>query len=75
MAHFYGVLQGSRGEVTRCGTTSSGLQATAASWSGAIVVSLYVDDEGRDCYRITETQWRNGAGVNREIASGAIGVK
>lgn len=33
MAHFYGRLQGNRGEATRCGSKDSGIDATAESWS------------------------------------------
>lgn len=41
MARFYGTLRGSRGEATRCGTRTSGMTATAASWSGAVVAETY----------------------------------
>ena len=32
MAHFYGKLQGSKGEATRVGTKNSGLSTDALSW-------------------------------------------
>lgn len=72
MSHFYGTLQGQRGEATRCGSRSSGLVTNAASWNGAIQVELYVDAQGRDCYRIHERTWR-GAGKHKLIAEGVIG--
>src|SRR5262249_13144506 len=40
MAHFYGRLQGSRGEATRCGTKSSGIAATVRSWDGNLTTIL-----------------------------------
>lgn len=33
MAHFYGRIQGNRGEATRCGSKNSGINATVESWS------------------------------------------
>lgn len=33
MAHFYGKVQGSHGEVTRTGTKSSGLKASVNGWN------------------------------------------
>ena len=73
MSHFYGVLNGSRGEITRQGTKASGLNTIAASWKGCITVHVYVDDQGRDCYRIVQEPWQ-GAGVHEEIACGFIGI-
>ena len=51
MSHFYGTLQGNRGEATRCGTKNSGLVTYAASWSGAIRTHLWYDHQiKRDRY-------------------------
>jgi len=72
MSHFYGVMQGSRGGVTRCGTKNSGLSTTAASWNGAINVALYQDADGQDCYRVVQTPW-HGNGVTRILAEGVVG--
>jgi len=74
MSHFYGVLKGSRGEVTRCGAKSSGLSTTAASWSGAIRTEVYYDKD-LDCnmFRVYETTWQ-GAGKNRLVAEGKLGA-
>lgn len=44
MAHFYGTLRGNRGQASRLGTKLSGLQTIAASWQGAVSVSLYHDE-------------------------------
>lgn len=73
MSHFYGVVQGQRGDATRCGSKGSGLRAVAASWAGAIKVSLHVDDQGRDCFQVRQVQWQNGAGINEIIAEGVLG--
>ena len=51
MSHFYGVLTGSRGQATRCGTKNSGLNTTAAGWKGAIEVYL-TEVNGVDHYAI-----------------------
>jgi len=40
MAHFYGTLVGSSGEITRCGTRNSGLLAKVSGWSIGGVVSI-----------------------------------
>lgn len=72
MSHFYGVVQGSRGPATRAAGAGGGLSTVAASWHGAIQVMLYVNEQGMDCYRITEKPW-HGAGVSRVIEEGIIG--
>ena len=71
MSHFYGVLSGSRGEATRCGTKNSGMSATAASWKGAINVVLY-EENGVDMYRVVQIPWR-GNGVSKVLAKGVVG--
>lgn len=48
MSHFYGYLQGSRGQATRCGTKSSGISAHIRSWNNDVKASLYADDKGED---------------------------
>lgn len=73
MSHFYGTMQGSRGEATRCGTKTSGLTVTAASWKGAIKTVLFVDDKGRDCFRVEQMPWHNGDGIVETVATGVIG--
>lgn len=72
MSHFYGIVQGGRGEATRTGHKTTGLVATAASWKGAIKTTLFVDDSGRDCYRVEQMPW-NGAGEYRLLAEGILG--
>jgi hypothetical protein len=72
MAHFYGTLNGTKGEATRCGDKRNGLTTYAASYSGAIKTTLYVDAQGRDCFRVTEEKWQ-GSGQYRPIAEGVLG--
>ena len=50
MAHFYGTLQGARGEATRLGHKSTGVTTRAASWAGCVRVELWHDEE-------TDTDW------------------
>jgi hypothetical protein len=48
MAHFYGTLQGHRGEATRCGSPNSGINAHLRSWKNDIYVRLEQDENGED---------------------------
>jgi len=73
MAHFRGVVQGGRGEASRNGHKTTGLTATAASWRGAIEVSLSHDTEtGEDRFEVRQIPWQ-GAGISEVIAEGVIG--
>ena len=72
MSHFYGTLKGTRGEAARCGSKSSGITTTAASWAGAITVRLWQDETGRDCFSVEQIPWR-GRGERRSIAFGYVG--
>ncbi len=73
MSHFYGSLQGSRGEATRCATKKSGLTVRAAGWGGSILVRVWHDtQDGVDCFSVHQTLWQ-GAGVSEAIASGILG--
>jgi hypothetical protein len=71
MSHFYGVLQGSRGEATRCGTKGSGMETIAASWNGAIRTTLYIKD-GEDYARVEKIRW-HGNGVSQVLYDGPVG--
>lgn len=73
MSHFYGTLQGSRGNATRCGTKSSGITTQAASWGGAIEVEVFHDEKtGQDKFTVIQIPW-HGHGITQTIASGVIG--
>ena len=72
MAHFYGKLAGARGEATRLGSKASGLAITAASWEGAVCVTLTYD-EGQQCdvARVELIPWR-GVGTSRVLYVGQV---
>ena len=73
MAHFYGVLEGNRGAASRCATKGSGLSATAAGWSGAIVTHITHDSEtGEDLYQVWLTPWQSSGGQSRLLHSGKL---
>jgi hypothetical protein len=73
MSHFYGVVQGNRGDATRGGSKQSGLKAIAASWAGAIEVELEHDTvSGDDRYIISQRPW-HGRGTSQRIAVGTLG--
>ena len=70
MSHFYGTVQGGRGEATRCGHKSNGLQTNAAGWGGTIEVATYHDDEsGMDMARIYLRPWQHSGGESLLIAT------
>ena len=72
MAHFYGTLNGSRGEATRCGTKNSGMTTHAASWAGAVRTRLWHDSEtGQDMARVELVPW-HGSGCYRTLYSGPV---
>ena len=63
MARFLGAVQGSRGEATRLGGTSSGIRAQAQGWG--LGVKVYGDakplDPERDMFGVWATSGSNGA--------------
>ena len=72
MSHFYGTLNGSRGQATRCGTANSGLQTIAAGWTGAIRVQLYTDENDQNCFRVEIGAWQGSGGDSQIIAEGPL---
>lgn len=48
MGHFYGEIQGYRGEATRIGSKTSGFSAHIRGWNIGVRVELRYDEE-RDC--------------------------
>jgi len=73
MSHFYGWVQGNRGEASRGGSKNSGYIAVAASWDGAIRVRLdYDPNTDTNRYIVFQTGW-HGKGIERVIAEGVIG--
>lgn len=71
MARFYGVLNGGRGDVSRLGHKSTGLTTYAASWAGAVRVSLYVNADGTDCARVELVEHR-GEGTRAVLYDGPV---
>lgn len=73
MSHFYGTLQGSRGQATRCGTKNSGITTQAAGWQGCIETHIYHDDAtGKDMYRVYLTPWQGSGGSTILLAEGEL---
>ena len=70
MAHFYGIVRGSRGEATRCGTKNSGLGTIAASHQGAVDVILSTID-GVDSVVVALIPWQ-GSGIHRVLYAGPV---
>jgi hypothetical protein len=61
MSHFYGDLQGSRGEATRCGTAWSGISSHVRGWHVGARASMRVED-GQDVASIAATHGSAGSG-------------
>ena len=61
MARFRGTVQGNRGEASRLGHATTGLETTAATWNQQFTTHLYVDSAGNDCVRISVRDLRHGA--------------
>lgn len=73
MAHFYGTLQGARGEATRLGTKNSGLMTTTCSYEGKVRMTLTYDPElGCDIARV-ELARHMGSGTERLLYEGPVG--
>lgn len=73
MARFFGTLKGARGQATRCGSTSSGMEAIAASWSGAVRATAYASNGAdRDSVDVSFITWHGGAGVSLPVYRGPV---
>ena len=72
MAHFYGTLQGNRGEATRAGSKMSGMTTVCASWSGAVQCQAFVNDDGEDWVVVEKVNWC-GVGERKVLYDGPIG--
>lgn len=72
MAHFYGSVKGQKGEGTRLGSKSSGLQVYAAAWQGAVYVGLYHNAKtGQDMATVSLVPW-HGSGASRTLYVGPV---
>lgn len=73
MSHFYGTVQGNRGEATRCGHKSSGLTTEAAGWHGCIKTHVYYDEEtNTDKFEVALVPWQGSGGWSRVVTSGIL---
>lgn len=73
MAHFRGIIQGTRGEASRLGSKNSGLNVAACSWQGSVVVTLdYDETTGKDVATVA-LQPHHGAGVAKVLYRGPVG--
>ena len=72
MSHFYGTIQGNRGEATRCGTKNSGINVYAAGWAGCIHTTLYLGSDGLDYFRVWLEPWSSSGGYTRLLAEGEL---
>lgn len=70
MSHFYGTLQGNRGEASRGGSKDSGITSYTASWRGAVRVRLYVKDSVDMAY-VELVPWQ-GQGTNQLLYDGPV---
>ena len=55
MARFRGVVRGSRGAVSRLGSSKSGLVVRADGWHIGVCVECFVDDDGKDHIEVYKT--------------------
>lgn len=74
MAHFFGSVNGqSRNEASRLGSKRSGLSVVAASWQGAVEVSLNHNERtGIDQCCVSLRPW-HGAGTHISLYRGPVG--
>ena len=74
MSHFYGTMQGDRGQTTQCGTKRSGMTTIATSWAGAVEVVLYHEElSNLDQARVSLIPWKDN-GVHHQLFDGPVGI-
>ena len=76
MSHFYGSIDQSARKTTATarGHKTTGLSVKAASWNGAVTVTLrYATETGEDIF-VVEQVPHGGHGVKQVIAQGVVGV-
>ena len=69
MGHFYGEIQGNRGEATRMGTKASGFVGHIRGWNIGCKVVCDIDKDGYDVIDIYKTGGSNGAGPTEHITT------
>lgn len=73
MSHFYGYVKiDGKAPATKAGTKNSGLETKAASWQGAVEVTLtHNSATGKDEYAVALVT-HHGAGVSRDLITGNV---
>ena len=72
MAHFFASIQGQRGKATRLGSKASSINATVASWQGAVDVRLWHNGAtGEDMAEVSLIPWGN-SGVHKVLFTGPV---
>jgi len=69
MARFYADIQGNRGEATRMGTPTSGIEGHIRGWDSGAKVVCHVDDNGQDVVCVYAT---HGSGYSGKAVTGLI---
>ena len=69
MAQFYASIRGNRGEATRLGTKSSGMQAHIRGWNLGVQVNCFTNSAGEDCFSVALTKGSNGNGAVKHIGN------
>jgi hypothetical protein len=72
MSHFYGTLNGNRGEATRCGSKDSGMTTYCASWSGAVHCQAHYNEKTDEDWVLVELVPWHGHGTNKVLYDGPI---
>jgi hypothetical protein len=70
MSRFYSSIQGERGEATRRGHRH--IRASAQSYTGSVIVQMYIDEEDRDCVRIDVDEGSTKHGGSLHLYEGPI---
>lgn len=69
MSRFYGTIQGSRGQATRCGHHQ--MRATAASWNGCAMADTTIGPDDRDYAELRLGTWQ-GNGCRLWLYDGPV---
>lgn len=70
MAHFYGTLNGNRGEATRLGTKASGIEATVETWGTVCKSSIdHIDHVVTEAHDRLTVQLSTKNGWGRAVIS------
>ena len=68
MAHFRASIQGMKGEASRLGGKTSGIEARVNGWNYGVYVMGGVDETGKDMFYVYKTGGSN-AGHSRELVA------